>query len=250
MSAKPTQLQPAQPPVIPTWNVQRAVLDRPPTDRPLNNTSSIDMKTLLSSLALLANVAWANPIATPPVKEATIKKTWEKCLISAGTKSATVSCAVGYVAKNFLEYPVYISVPVFLPAGIETDPAKLKNTLKPRLETGGKVLEPIWISAGGHSTAKGMAECRFEIGHVPDKAFSIVVSYEQPAIDGRIYYLPLFEGGKSPMIGDDFTVTFFPTNGAALSLESQHRNKVTALRTRITIHPLHNETIKVATAKS
>ncbi len=116
-------------------------------------------------MALLTSATFANPIATPPVKEATVKKTWDRCVISVGPNSATVSCAVGYSASQFL------------------------------------------------------------VGHVPDKAFSIVVSYEQPAIKGCIYYLPLFEGGISPTIADDFDVTFFPTKGGALSLKSEHRPK-------------------------
>ena len=79
------------------------------------------------------------------------------------------------------------------------------------------------------------------MGQVPDKAFSIMASYEQPLVDGRFFYLPLFEGGKSPEMSEDFTVTIFPTKGLTLSLESKHQNKVTAYLTRITVHPIHNE---------
>jgi len=210
------------------------------------------MKTLFSLLALLAKAAFANPIMTPPVKEATVSKTWERCAISVGPNSATVSCAVGYLAKNFLVYPVYISVPILFPEGTTNNPEKLRNIVKARLETGGKVLEPIYISVGGSSQIPGvlMGECKFLVGQVPDKEFSIVVSYEQPAIDRRIYYSPLFEGGKSPEFGDDFTVTFFPTKSGTLSLESKHRNKAMAYLTRITVHPSHNEIIKVATTNS
>lgn len=208
------------------------------------------MKIPISVLILLANAASANPIAIPSVKEATITKTWERCVISVGPKSATVSCAVGYLAKNFLDYPVYVSVPTFLAKDTNTDLANLRNVLRPRLETGGKVLEPIWISASGASHQETTAECRFSVGQVPDKAFSVVASYEQPLVDGRFLYLPLFEGGKSPAMSEDFTVTIFPTKGLTLSLESKHRNKVTAYLTRITVHPIHNEIIKVATANS
>ena len=210
------------------------------------------MKTLLSLMALLTSAAFSNPIATPPVKEATVRKTWERCVISVGPNSATVSCAVGYSAKKFLDHPVYVTVPIFFAEGTADNPEKLGNLVRPRLETGGKVLEPQWISSGGISGIPGVlkGECQFLVGQVPDKAFSIVVSYEQPAIKGCIYYLPLFEGGISPTIADDFDVTFFPTKGGSLSLKSEHRNKVTAYQTRITVHPLHNEIIKVVTTNS
>lgn len=208
------------------------------------------MKILFPAFILLVNAASANPIITPPAKEATLRKTWERCVISAGTNSATVSCAVGYTAKDFLEYPVYVSVPVFFPEGSVTDSIELKKRVKARLETGGKVLEPIYVSAGGYSGIQGvlLGECKFLVGRIPDKEFSIVVSYEQPVIEGSVYYMPLFEGGISPTIHDEFSVTFFPTGGGSLSLESKHRNKVTAYLTRVTVHPLHREIIKVATA--
>ena len=61
-------------------------------------------------------------------------------MISVGPKSATVSCAVGYLAKNFLDYPVYISVPTFLAKSTNTDLANLRNVLRPRLETEGRFL--------------------------------------------------------------------------------------------------------------
>jgi len=208
------------------------------------------MKILLLTLILSVGTASANPIATPPVKEATIKKIWERCMISVGPKSATVSCAVGYSAKNFLQYPVYVSVPAFLPKGTDITPASLQKILRPRLETRDKVIESIWISANGTSNDEDSAECRFELGQAPDKEFSIIASYEQPLIDGRLLYLPLFEGGQSPTLSDDFTITIFPEKGVTLNLESKHRNKVISYRTRITVHPLHNELIKIAAINS
>lgn len=211
---------------------------------------SLEMKILLSALILSVSAASANPIATPPVKEATIRKTWERCMISVGRESATVSCAVGYLAKNFLEYPVYVSVPAFVPKGTDFTPASLQKILRPRLETKDKVIEPIWISASGPSNEDASAECRFGVGQAPDKEFSIIVSYEQPLIEGRLLYLPLFEGGESPALSDDFTVTIFPEKGMTLVLESKHGNKVSNYRTRITVHPLHKELIKIAAINS
>lgn len=206
------------------------------------------MKTLFLSLVLFANAAFANPIATPPVKEASVEKTWEKCVISAGEKFSTVSCAVGYIGKGNLNEHFSVSVPVILPASMAADPSKVAVVVKARLEIGGKVYEPHSITFTYDASLPGdtvKADCNFATKGVPGKSFAMVVSYEQPTINGKVFYLPLFEEGKNPKDFAEFSVSVFPTNGGLLTLESKHQQKATAFATRVTVKPVHNEIIKI-----
>ena len=188
-------------------------------------------------------MACANPVAT-----ANVEKTWERCVISAGEESSTVSCAVGYKGKDLLNEPFYVSVPVILPTSMLADLAKVGAVINARLEIGGKVYEPYTIAYGSDpllpdGTVKG--DCKFVTRGVPGKSFAMVVSYEQPTINGRVYYLPRFEEGKNPKDFADFSVSFFPTNGGTLALESKHKQEATAIATRVNVKPVHNELITV-----
>ena len=201
------------------------------------------MKTLLITLASLTTMACANPVAT-----AIVEKTWERCVISAGEETSTVSCAVGYKGKMFLDSPFYVSVPVVLPASMAADPAKARAVINVRLEIGGKVYEPCTIAYGSDpllpdGTVK--ADCVFVTQGVPGKSFAMVVSYDQPTINGTVYYLPQFEEGKNPKDFTEFSVNIIPTNGGTLTLESKHIQEATTFATRVNVKPVHNELITV-----
>lgn len=201
------------------------------------------MKTLFIALASLTTMACANPVAT-----AIVEKTWERCVICAGEESSTVSCAVGYKGKMLLDAPFYVSVPVILPTTMLSDLAKVGAVINARLEIGGKVYEPCTIAYGSDpllpdGTVK--ADCKFVTRGVPGKSFAMVVSYEQPTINGRVYYLPQFEGGKNPKDFAEFSVSFFPTKGGTLTLESKHEQEATAFATRVNVKLVHNELITV-----
>lgn len=206
------------------------------------------MKILLIAFISLSTVAFGNPVAT-----AIVEKTWERCVISAGEKFSTVSCAVGYKGKEFLNAPFYISVPVVLPASLAVDETLARRVVKARLEIGGKVYDPCQIMFGNDPLMPNgtiRANCLFHLGGVPGRSFAIVVSYEQPTINGKVFYLPQFEEGKNPRDFAEFSVSVFPTDGGLLTLESKHAQDPTSFATRVTVKPVHNEIIKVGYNRS
>lgn len=74
---------------------------------------------------------------------------------------------------------------------------------------------------------------------------SIVATYEQEHVDGTASYLPFFESGSKGGPEKEFTVSFVPLEGLELSLESKHKKRTVALKTRVTVHPQHEELIRV-----
>jgi hypothetical protein len=206
------------------------------------------MKILLIALLSVQTVVFANPVAT-----AIVEKTWERCVISAGEKSSTVSCAVGYKGKQFLNETFYVSVPVILPASLATDEDKARIAVMARLEVGGRVYEPETIRFDKDpllpsGTVK--ANFFFTPAQVPGRSFAMVVSYEQPTIDGKVFYLPQFEEGKNPKDFAEFSVSVFPAHGGSLVLESKHKQEATTFVTRVTVKPVHNEIIKIGYKRS
>ena len=84
----------------------------------------------------------------------------------------------------------------------------------------------------------------------PDQdEFTVVTSYKQPLIDDTAYYLPLFEYGEVDGDKKNFTITFFPLNDSELRLETTHKDRQKIMNSRITVNPLHNETIAVRIIK-
>lgn len=206
-------------------------------------------QTFVAVFFVWVTVANANPVAEPPVLE----KAWERCLISAGEKSSTVSCAVGYKSFEYVNEPFHVSVPVILPASLAGDEAKARMAAKARLEVGGMVYDQGTIEFSKDpllpsGTVK--ATIRFVLKRVPGKSFGMVVTYEQPTINGKVFYLPQFENGKSPADFAEFSISVFPNNGGLLSLESKHAQEATAFATRITVKPVHNEIIRIGYTRS
>ncbi|RYD21956.1 MAG: hypothetical protein EOP88_09600 [Verrucomicrobiaceae bacterium] len=202
---------------------------------------------LALSLASLVQTVTANPLVGGL---ADVDKTWERCLICVSPESATVSCAVGYVGKAGLERGFQVHLPLIVPETMNGDEQRVLKTFKPRLEFDGRILEGKSVSFHAFPSVPGVsfARCTFDFPRAPGKSFSIVASYEQPVINGHIYYVPQFESGKSPGSSGEYTISFFPTGSATLSLKSTHKNNATALGTRITVHPVHEELIVVSVA--
>ena len=174
-------------------------------------------------------------------------------MISAGEESSTVSCAVGYRGIKSLNEPFYVSVPVIVPASLGADPAKVAALIKARVEIGGVVCKPSGITFRNDPLLPGgtvRAECAFMINGLPGKSFAVVVTYEQPTINGKVFYLPQFEDGKNPKDFAEFSVSVFPTSGGLLALESKHAQEATSFATRVTVKPVHNEIITVGFNRS
>lgn len=174
-------------------------------------------------------------------------------MISAGEESSTVSCAVGYRGVESLNEPFYVSVPVIVPASLGADPTKVAALVNARVEIGGVVCKPSGITFRNdpllpEGTVR--AECAFMIKGLPGKSFAVVVTYEQPTINGKVFYLPQFEDGKNPKDLTEFSVSVFPTSGGLLALESKHAQEATSFATRVTVKPVHNEIITVGYNRS
>lgn len=126
---------------------------------------------------------------------------------------------------------------------------------QPRLEVSDSVMLPDSISlvdreeaTKSYPLAEGttLVKCSFSFNWPKQtKDLPIVISYRQPAIDGSIHYLPLFEEGDVKRDASQFTFTAFPTGSETLSLDSTHKDKVTAFKTRITVTPAHKEPILI-----
>lgn len=201
------------------------------------------MKIFLIASLFTSTFALSNPVAT-----ALVEKKWERCVICAGEEFSTVSCAVGYEGKDLLNQLFYVSVPVVLPEAMAADTAKIRELIKARLEMDGQLCEPNSIEVSKDPVLpEGIVKVNFEfiLRRVPGKSFAMVASYEQPTINGKVFYLPQFEDGKDPKDLAEFSVSVFPTGGCLLSLDSKHKLEATVFATRITVKPVHREIIKV-----
>jgi hypothetical protein len=203
---------------------------------------------LLSILSLASGLsAMANPIA-----DMGVEKTSERCLIHLYKESAVVSCGVVYRVVSYPKEEMFISVPIFFPND-GTDEKQVVAKAHPRLEFEGTVHEPNSVSKCPFekSTPEGLVrmECSFsfrpKMTPAVSQSFAIVVSYDQPLIDGKAYYLPLFESDKTPPNRDAFTISFFPDSQRTLELLSKHEDRATEMKTRVTIHPKDKEMIVV-----
>ena len=197
-------------------------------------------------LLLSISAVCGNPVFV----ESTIDKTWERCLISVSEDIATVSCAVGYGVRENPPSKLEVLIPVVWLRGGNEDTKRFSRSCDPRLEIGDTIFRPDSVTFSKDPSLPAdlsIATCHFTVRLLIPKSFSMVVSYSQPVYKGHVYYLPLFEHGRSPEMSDKFTISLFPTKGARLELLSEHASKATTMSTRITIHPRHNEMIAVKT---
>lgn len=188
----------------------------------------------------------------PVFLESTIEKAWERCLIGVSQDVATVSCAVGYGFSEGVNPPskLEILIPVVWQQGADKDTKRFSKACDPCIEIGDDIFRPdnVTFSKDPSLPAElSIAICHFTVRVLIPKSFPMVVSYSQPIYKGVVYYMPLFEHERSPEMSDKFTISLFPTKGVRLELASKHASKTTAMSTRITIHPRHNELIAVKT---
>ncbi|MGL5017640.1 MAG: hypothetical protein ACRDBP_05875 [Luteolibacter sp.] len=194
-------------------------------------------------------VARGNPVFV----ESRIEKAWERCLICVSKDAATVSCSVGYgFSEGNIVVPsnLEVLIPIVWSRRPGEDEKRFKESCDPRIEVGDQLVRLDRVTFTKDPSLPGeleVAVCRFTIRVQTPKSFSMVVSYTQPSYGGHTYYIPLFEGGHSPEMSDKFTISLFPAKGMKLKLASKHASKTTAMATRITIHPQHQELIDVIT---
>jgi hypothetical protein len=209
------------------------------------------MQYLLPTILCLI-VSISTTFGNPIFLESTINKTWERCLVSVSKDVATVSCAVGYGFSEGVSPPsnLEVLIPVVWLQGANEDTKRFSRSCDPCIEIGDAIFRPDKVTFSKDPSLPAdlsIAICHFTVRVLIPKSFSMVASYSQPIYNGLLYYMPLFEHGRSPEMSDKFTISLFPTKGVGLELSSEHASKATAMSTRITIHPRHNELIVVKT---
>ena len=218
------------------------------------------MKTAAVALLGLAFgwVAEANPVdvRVPVVTD----KQWERCFAAVDAKGAAISCEVGYAITNESAGQLDIRVPIFWKADEAFSEQAFVEKCRPRLEAMGELTHAYHIEAvkdPAKATPKlqvpaGMTLvfCDFSIT-VPEgsKSFSIVASYWQAASEQGVPYVPLFEDPEKKRDEALYTFTAFPTGTEHLKLASSHAGKTTALKSRVSVTPKHNELILIRAVK-
>ena len=206
----------------------------------------------LATVVFLVGQARANPIVING--ESQIKKSWERCLIHLGDKTAQVSCAVGYVTKKRIAANLHFTVPVFWSTGKPIDLKKISETISARIECDGVAYKATAVRIASNvlpsrddelPSDRVKIDCDFVIKFPKGREFSMVVSYNQPLISGIFYYLPLFERDSAPEKDKRFMITFFPSNSDELELLTKHEKGARVLKTRVSITPKHRELIAV-----
>ena len=162
---------------------------------------------LLSAFARLEG----NPLAVVFVEEApyVIEKEQEDCVMVVGDRGGVVSAKIRYrlrEGKGGEEF-AYSLLKIAVPVVVEKEAAAgVRNGIDPTVEINGIVhspnsepdevlsrFEPIQVKPELRLEWFG-----FEIGIGPKRReVDIEVRYFQPEISGAVYYLPLFEKGKS-----------------------------------------------------
>jgi hypothetical protein len=192
----------------------------------------------------------ANPISVNYIP--LLEKSSESCLISVASDIATVSCEVDYrITQKSLKTRVEeIYIPFYWPDAHATDSKAIEKTVAARLECNDQIYKPVETGiypslASDQVEGAKKAYSKFLITLTNDIQFRIVASYNQPLINKTVYYLPYFEGEKSPSDTKKFAVSFFPTSGNSLELLTNHPNRSDVRKTRILINPAHLELIAV-----
>lgn len=202
------------------------------------------MRLAVAIVTLLGATAFANPVAT-----ADATKVWERCIAAVSRNQAQVSCAIGYTTRSQPADPLYIAVPVFVPQS--TPKERFADIIRARLEfdSGGSAHTPIrYEDRGVDGAPAGMKliDCVFVFGRAPARAFSLVVSYQQPIQDGQFWYRPEFEDRNQPRDAKSYSVTVFPMGDTTIELVSPRSPADKVLATRITVTPQHRKFITIA----
>ncbi len=189
-------------------------------------------------------------------------KLWERCLAAVNSKGAAISCAIGYglkpdqstkagAARRF-----NIVLPVFMPRGAAQTEKELLNLFAPKLEENGSVITPRYAEILPDSASRAAYRApwgaqvvffTFDVqsGHSKEGT-SLVVTYQQPLINGAFHYLPLFENDQNPPENAEFSFTAFPSQSdITLRLKSENRSVRSRAKTRITLNLRQRELISI-----
>lgn len=165
---------------------------------------------------IAAATSRANPISFENVDPIfyEVRKQSEACIVMVRDLNAFVSCAIDYQldSKGTSDEAsqLQLAVPVFVPQTFGEDPSYpyLWSQFRPSIEVNGVQMtsnvEPETIDEALLPTFRAPQGSRlywfgFQIPLGPNKATcKLLVSYHQPIIEGRFYYLPLFESAWVP----------------------------------------------------
>lgn len=222
------------------------------------------MKTLVTILLLVCtSLVVANPIVA--FEHGTYydaKKVTENCIIQADSESSSVSCEVTYTLKKAKSkedsYYLHVALPIYLSSETKLNDDELMILLSPRIDSNGERFLPFTKPARvtrpeereKHQVPEGADLIYYhftiELGE-SIKNTEILVSYEQPTINGIFYYLPLFESGRSTK---DHRIDILPRNTRITISPVEVEKDWEVLDSRITIHPNHNQRLEIKVAKS
>ena len=157
----------------------------------------------LMCFLLLAGICQANPMAN-----AWVQKVQERCDVRIGTKFAKVRCDITYQVWDEPTETLFLEVPIYLPDSVDLDEKKLEWRVNCELEMAGKTYRPYRVSKDTSAREVEWAncvKCTFLFRQPPSpKRFRVIVSYDQPMIGNRFYYLPQFEYGPFSVKFEDF----------------------------------------------
>ncbi|WP_411825479.1 hypothetical protein [Luteolibacter sp. AS25] len=218
----------------------------------------IIMQTTWMIIAL-SSIAYANPI----VIEDRLQKNQESCVVAISDSVANVSCSVNYHKIGTAVQKYYMNVPVFVSPTSDHNSKDLHSLIGMRLECEGSSvvfrgvvlripdgeLPPLDNKGDQGSKTPMIIDFCYEFEPPDQDEFTVVASYKQPLIDDSAYYLPLFEYGEVDGDKENFTITFFSLNDSELELMTSHEDRQKVMNSRITVNPIHNETISVRTKK-
>lgn len=199
--------------------------------------------------------AYGNPIMVE--EGTTAQKMFESCLIFVNQETAKVSCKIGYKMNTIITPHIYLNVPVFYTVSQYQDIKETQKLVDVKIECEGISYEPravfsTAVDAEGYPfpredspDTKIEVGCTFAIKTPSSKLFSILVTYTQPVINGKVYYLPLFEKDSAPINNTDFDITFFTTSEFKLDLVTMHPDRSKVMRRRVSVCPKGRELIAI-----
>jgi hypothetical protein len=204
---------------------------------------------------VLLIIARANPIMVD--EGTTAKKISENCLIFINKKVLIVSCKVDYKIVDRSSPDIHIHLPVYCTLNQYHEIDNTKKFIDAKIECEGLSYKPVGVFSSdidadgipifGETTPNSKVEvgCEFLIKTPKSDKFTLLVTYTQSLINGKAYYLPLFEKGSTPGNMTDFKVTFFTASGFKLNLATQHIGRSEITRRRISVSPKDRELIAV-----
>jgi hypothetical protein len=204
---------------------------------------------------VLLIIARANPIMVD--EGTTAEKLSENCLIFINKKVLNVSCKVDYKIVDRSSPKLHVHVPVYFTVAQYQKIEKTRKFMDAKIECEGISYSPLSVFSSEVDEkgrpfpdetgpdSKVEVGCEFLIKTPKSDKFTLLVTYTQSLINGKAYYLPLFEKGSTPGNMTDFKVTFFTASGSKLNLATQHIGRPEIMQRRISVCPKDRELIAV-----